>query len=173
MLAIEPLSFMEFARCWSKSAHLRSSERTAEEQRDLGNGCWVMDFIGDTRLCVVRSIICWRLGTVCWRGLIGLGIAVPGFVDQSGLNNCRQTVAIGLRSTGPGSQRSSAWLNGRVYGLLSGTSKIELFSEKTVCFDFSTGNSSAQSILNLKPSSFHHGLSKCHDHIPGHTTFVL
>ena len=57
--------------------------------------------------------------------------------------------------------------------LLLRTSKMNLFSEKTVCFDFSTGNSSAQSILNLKPSSFHYGLSKCHDHIPGHTTFVL
>ena len=43
MLATEPLSSMEFARCWSKSAHVRSSERTAEEQRELGNGCWVMD----------------------------------------------------------------------------------------------------------------------------------
>jgi hypothetical protein len=57
--------------------------------------------------------------------------------------------------------------------LLSVTSKIELFPEKTVCFGFSTGNSSAQSILNLIPSSFHHGLSNCHDHIPGHTAFVL
>ena len=60
--AKEPLSSIEFARCWSKSAHVRSSERTAEEQRRLGNGCWLMDFIGDTRLCVVRSIICWW----CW-----------------------------------------------------------------------------------------------------------
>ena len=43
------------AKCWSKSAHLRSSAGTPEEQRELGNGCLVMDFIGDTRLCSYAS----------------------------------------------------------------------------------------------------------------------
>ena len=56
--------------------------------------------------------------------------------------------------------------------LLSGTLKIELNPEKTVCFDFSTGNSSAQTILSLVPSNFHHGLNTCLEHIPPHTTFV-
>ena len=56
--------------------------------------------------------------------------------------------------------------------LLLGTSKMNLFSEKTVCFDFSTGNSSAQTILSLIPSNFHHGLSTCLEHIPPHTIFV-
>ena len=56
--------------------------------------------------------------------------------------------------------------------LLSGTSKIELFVEKTVCFDFSTGNLSAQSILNLIPSIFHHGLSTGHGHLPIPTSSV-
>ena len=56
--------------------------------------------------------------------------------------------------------------------LLSGTSKMALFSEKTVCFQLSTGNSSAQTILSLIPSNFHHGLSTCLEHIPPHTTFV-
>ena len=56
---------------------------------------------------------------------------------------------------------------------LSRTQLLVFFLEKTACFHFSTGNSSAQSILNLIPSSFHHGLSKCHVHVPGHITFVL
>ena len=37
---------------------------------------------------------------------------------------------------------------------------LVIFSEKTVCFELSTGNSSAQSISNLTPSSFHHGLTE-------------
>ena len=56
--------------------------------------------------------------------------------------------------------------------LLSGTSKRELFSEKTVCFLISTGNPSAQSISNVSPSNFHHGLSTCPGHIPPHTASV-
>ena len=57
--------------------------------------------------------------------------------------------------------------------LLSGTSKRAISSEKTVCLGFSTGNSSAQLIINLIPFNFHHGLSKFNDHILGHATFVL
>ena len=56
--------------------------------------------------------------------------------------------------------------------LLSGTSKIELFPEKTVCFLISTGNSSAQSISNVSSSNFHHGLSTRPGHIPPHTISV-
>ena len=56
--------------------------------------------------------------------------------------------------------------------LLSGTLKMGINPEKTVCFQLSTGNSSAQTILSLIPSNFHHGLSTCLEHIPPHTTFV-
>ena len=49
--------------------------------------------------------------------------------------------------------------------LLSRTSKIKLIYEKTVYFGVSTVDSSAQSILNLIPSKFHHGLSTCPEHL--------
>ena len=56
--------------------------------------------------------------------------------------------------------------------LLSGTSKIAIFSENTVCFLISTGNPSAQSISNDSSSNFHYGLSTCPGHIPPHTASV-
>ena len=58
------------------------------------------------------------------------------------------------------------------FNLKKGGEKIELFSEKAVCFELSTGTSSAQSILNLIPSSFHHGLSARPEHLPIPTTSV-
>ena len=36
----------------------------------VGDDCWVMVFVGDTRLCIMRSIICWRLCTECWAGSV-------------------------------------------------------------------------------------------------------
>ena len=55
--------------------------------------------------------------------------------------------------------------------LLSGTLKIAIFSEKTVCFQLSTAKPSAQSISNASSSNLHHGLSTCPGHILPHTTF--
>ena len=46
------------------------------------------------------------------------------------------------------------------------------FSEKTVCLGFSTGNSSAQSIIHLISSNVHHGLSARPEHLQMPTAFV-
>ena len=54
--------------------------------------------------------------------------------------------------------------------ILSGTLKMGIYSEKTVCFQLSTAKTSAQSISNASSSNCHHSLSTCPEHIPPHTT---
>ena len=56
-----PMSLMEVASCSGKSAHVKSLDRTAWEQGDLGNG----NIINVSRLCFVSSIICWPLRSRC------------------------------------------------------------------------------------------------------------
>ena len=73
----------------------------------MGNGCWVLDFIVDTRLCVVGKVICWRMCIGCWRSStdgIKLTCSKLGWLN---IEVCAAVVAVELR-------RRSSVTHGRI-----------------------------------------------------------